>query len=55
MGRPDAIPPAKRGSSIGAQILSLAWRAADFRIGFTILVILILASLLGPSVLGLSR
>jgi peptide/nickel transport system permease protein len=51
---PAAIPAAKRGSSIGAQILALAWRAADFRIGLAVLAFLILASLLGPSVLGLS-
>ena len=51
---PAAIRAAKRGSSIGAQILALAWRAADFRIGLAILAFLILASLLGPSVLGLS-
>ena len=51
---PAAIRAAKRGSSIGAQILALAWGAADFRIGLAILAFLILASLLGPSVLGLS-
>lgn len=44
----------KSGSSIGAQILSLAWRAADFKIGLTVFAVLILASLLGPSMLGLS-
>lgn len=49
-----AALPARRGRSIGAQILALAWRAADFKIGLFILAALILASLLGPSILGLS-
>ena len=52
--RQAAIPAAKRGNSIGAQILALAWRAADFRIGLAVFAFLILASLLGASVLGLS-
>lgn len=53
--KPAAVPAAaKRGSSIGAQILSLAWRSADFKIGLLVLAFLILASMLGPSVLGLS-
>ena len=54
VSKPAAISASKRGSSIGAQILSLAWRAADFKIGLTVFAVLILASLLGPSVLGLS-
>lgn len=52
--RAAGIPAEKRGSSIGAQILALAWRAADFRIGLAVFAFLILASLLGPSALGLS-
>jgi peptide/nickel transport system permease protein len=53
--KPAAVPAAaKRGSSIGAQILSRAWRTADFRIGLFVLAFLILASLLGPNLLGLS-
>ena len=54
MRQPAAIPAVKRGSSIGAQILSLAWRAADFKIGLAVFAFLILTSLLAPSVLGLS-
>lgn len=54
MSQPAAVPAAKRGSSIGAQILSLAWRAADFKIGLAVFAFLILTSLLAPSVLGLS-
>lgn len=54
LSKPAAAPASKRGSSIGAQILSLAWRAADFRIGLAVFTLLILASLLGPSMLGLS-
>lgn len=46
--------PARRGRSIGALILRLAWQAIDFRIGFVVLAALILASLLGPILLGLS-
>ena len=46
--------PTRRGRSIGAQILQLAWKALDFRIGFFVLATLVVASLLGPMLLGLS-
>lgn len=51
-----AIPTPKSGRrrSLGANMMLQAWRTTEFKIGFFILAVMILFSIFGPGLLGLS-
>jgi peptide/nickel transport system permease protein len=47
-------PPRESGRGLAANMVVRAWRTAEFRIGFGVFVLLILLSIFGPTLVGLS-
>src|SRR5271166_2934884 len=45
---PMEEPVRQKGLGLGANMLLLAWRTPEFRLGLTVFLILILCSLIGP-------